>query len=110
MLGEPSTLGDTNAWTNLNTFSSNGGKLLFYHGVRDPWFSSLDTVQYYEKLAAASGGIDATRGWSRLFRARHGPLQRRIDARLQFRIRSTRTTRLRQRRGRRELRVPLTLL
>ena len=40
---------------------------MFYHGVSDPWFSSLDTVQYYDKLAAASGGIDATRDWSRLF-------------------------------------------
>jgi feruloyl esterase len=27
----------------------------------------LDTVQYYEQLAAASGGAAATRDWSRLF-------------------------------------------
>ncbi len=67
VLGEPSTLGDTAGWTNLSTFSGLGGKLLFYHGVSDPWFSSLDTVQYYDKLAAASGGMDATRNWSRLF-------------------------------------------
>ena len=67
VLGEPSTLGDTDGWTNLSSFSGHGGKLLFYHGVSDPWFSSLDTVQYYEKLAAASGGLDATRDWSRLF-------------------------------------------
>jgi len=68
VLGEPSTLGDTNAWTNLSTFRDRGGKLLFYHGVSDPWFSSLDTVQYYEKVAAASsGGLDATDDWSRLF-------------------------------------------
>jgi feruloyl esterase len=40
---------------------------LFYHGVSDPWFSALDTVQYYEKLAAANDGLDATRDWSRLF-------------------------------------------
>lgn len=64
---EPSTLGDTSGWTNLSTFSGHGGKLLFYHGVSDPWFSSLDTVQYYERLAAASGGLAATRDWSRLF-------------------------------------------
>jgi feruloyl esterase len=63
----PSTLGDTATWTNLSTFQGHGGKLLFYHGVSDPWFSALDTVQYYERLAAASGGADATRGWSRLF-------------------------------------------
>jgi hypothetical protein len=67
VLGEPSTLGDASNWTNLSSFSGHGGKLLFYHGVSDPWFSSLDTVQYYERLAGASGGIDATREWSRLF-------------------------------------------
>jgi feruloyl esterase len=67
VLREPSTLGDTSTWTNLTTFSGHGGKLLFYHGVSDPWFSSLDTVEYYDKLAAASGGLDATRAWSRLF-------------------------------------------
>jgi len=67
LLGEPSTLGDTAGWTNLSTFSGHGGKLLFYHGVSDPWFSSLDTLQYYEKVAAASGGLEATRDWSRLY-------------------------------------------
>lgn len=67
VLAAPSTLGDTASWTNLSTFSGNGGKLLFYHGVSDPWFSSLDTVRYYETLAAQSGGLDATRDWSRLF-------------------------------------------
>ncbi|RPI60398.1 MAG: tannase/feruloyl esterase family alpha/beta hydrolase, partial [Lysobacterales bacterium] len=67
VLREPSTLGDTASWANLSTFSGHGGKLLFYHGVSDPWFSSLDTVRYYDELAAASGGLDAARGWSRLF-------------------------------------------
>ncbi len=67
VLGDASTLGDTAGWTNLSTFSGNGGKLLFYHGVSDPWFSSLDTVRYYDELAAVSGGLDATRDWSRLF-------------------------------------------
>ena len=64
---EPSALGDTNVWTNLSTFSGNSGKLLFYHGVSDPWFSALDTVEYYENLTAASGGAEQTRDWSRLF-------------------------------------------
>jgi feruloyl esterase len=65
--GEPSTLGNTNHWTNLSTFRGHGGKLIFFHGVSDPWFSALDTIQYYEHLTAANGGPDATRGWSRLF-------------------------------------------
>jgi len=64
---EPSALGNTHLWTNLSTFSGHGGKLLFYHGVSDPWFSALDTVEYYGKLEAASGDATATRDWSRLF-------------------------------------------
>ena len=60
-------LTDTAAWTNLSTFSAHGGKLLFFHGVSDPWFSAMDTVEYYERLGASNGGAEAVRGWSRLF-------------------------------------------
>jgi hypothetical protein len=57
----------TSSWTNLNTFSSHGGKLLFYHGVSDPWFSALDTVDYYERMTRANGGRSVVTSWSRLF-------------------------------------------
>lgn len=53
--------------TNLNTFSGHGGKVLFWHGVSDPWFSALDTIDYYERLTKANGGAQQVRHWSRLF-------------------------------------------
>ncbi len=52
---------------NLSTFSSNGGKLIFFHGDSDPWFSSLDTLEYYRSLAAGNGGADKVAAWSRMF-------------------------------------------
>jgi feruloyl esterase len=57
----------TSSWTNLNTFSAHGGKLIFYHGVSDPWFSALDTVDYYERMTNANGGAAVVMDWSRLF-------------------------------------------
>ncbi len=60
-------LTETWSWTNLTTFSLQGGKLLFYHGVSDPWFSALDTVDYYERMTRANGGREAVNAWSRLF-------------------------------------------
>ncbi|MEO8591837.1 MAG: tannase/feruloyl esterase family alpha/beta hydrolase [Candidatus Solibacter sp.] len=62
-------LGDSAYWVNLNTFSAHGGKLLFYHGVSDPWFSAKDTIGYYERMAQANGGQQQVRNWSRLFLA-----------------------------------------
>jgi feruloyl esterase len=59
-------LGDTDAWTSLTSFSAHGGKLIFYHGMSDPWFSALDTLEYYNRLSAASAP-GAVSTWSRLF-------------------------------------------
>ena len=58
--------GDTDAWTNLSTFAGRGGKLIFYHGLSDPWFSALDTIGYYQRLTADNGPASIT-DWSRLF-------------------------------------------
>ena len=52
---------------NLSTFSARGGKLIFYHGDSDPWFSALDTFDYYKKLAAANGGPDSVSQWSQFY-------------------------------------------
>jgi feruloyl esterase len=60
-------LAATSSWTNLNTFSNNGGKLMFFHGVSDPWFSALDTIDYYERMTKANGGPAVVSNWSRLY-------------------------------------------
>jgi len=59
-------VGDTDAWTNLSAFTAHGGKLIFYHGMSDPWFSALDTLGYYQRLSGdnKSGAVS---DWSRLF-------------------------------------------
>jgi hypothetical protein len=53
--------------TNLTTFSGHGGKLIFYHGDSDPWFSPLDTFGYYKDMAVASGGLDSVLQWSQFY-------------------------------------------
>jgi len=53
--------------TNLSTFAAHGGKLIFYHGDSDPWFSPLDTFEYFKDMAAANGGIDAVSKWSQFY-------------------------------------------
>ncbi|MDR3740379.1 MAG: tannase/feruloyl esterase family alpha/beta hydrolase [Terracidiphilus sp.] len=55
------------ASTNLSTFSGSGGKLIFFHGDSDPWFSPLDTFEYYQSLAPENGGPDKVAEFSRFF-------------------------------------------
>ncbi len=70
VLADPAeSLTATSRWTNLNTFSGHGGKLIFFHGLSDPWFSALDTLNYYERMAKANGGLEQVRNWSRLYLA-----------------------------------------
>jgi hypothetical protein len=54
-------------YTNLTTFSAHGGKLIFYHGDSDPWFSPLDTFEYYKAMAAANAGLEETEKWSQFY-------------------------------------------
>ncbi|HEX5228121.1 MAG TPA: tannase/feruloyl esterase family alpha/beta hydrolase [Bryobacteraceae bacterium] len=58
-------LGDS-LWTNLTTFQGHGGKLIFYHGLSDPWFSPLETLRYYEKMSADTSNGSAE-SWSRIY-------------------------------------------
>ena len=60
-------LTDVYNWTNLSGFTAHGGKQLFYHGTSDPWFSALDTVDYYERLGRDNGGADKVMDFARLY-------------------------------------------
>jgi feruloyl esterase len=62
----PGAIGDSTS-PNLSTFVARGGKQIFFHGVSDPWFSAMDTVEYYENMAAANGGREAAEQFSRVF-------------------------------------------
>jgi feruloyl esterase len=42
--------------TNLTTFRSRGGKLIIAHGVSDPVFSILDTINWWNDLDKVNGG------------------------------------------------------
>ncbi|HTA45952.1 MAG TPA: tannase/feruloyl esterase family alpha/beta hydrolase [Bryobacteraceae bacterium] len=53
--------------TDLSSFFGHGGKLIFYHGLSDPWFSPLDTLDYYQRMAKANGGLDQIASQSRIF-------------------------------------------
>jgi pimeloyl-ACP methyl ester carboxylesterase len=59
-------VGDSSEWTNLSTFRGHGGKLIFLHGVSDPWFSAKETVRYYEQLGRDNAESPLAE-WSRLF-------------------------------------------
>src|SRR5690606_7062694 len=67
MLENPLMQLTDSVWTNLSTFSGRGGKLIFYHGMSDPTFHGTDTIDYYERMAKANGGLDKVREWSRFF-------------------------------------------
>jgi feruloyl esterase len=50
----------------LRGFRDRGGKLLLFHGMADPIFSALETVDYHERLVGANGAA-ATARFARTF-------------------------------------------
>jgi feruloyl esterase len=53
--------------TDVGAFRQRGGKMLIVHGTSDPIFSANDSIDYYQKVAAANGGDAAARDFARLF-------------------------------------------
>jgi len=58
------TLTDTDEWTDLGTFYRRGGKIIFYHGASDPWYSMLDTLDYFQRNRTANPEFDSSRFYS----------------------------------------------
>jgi hypothetical protein len=56
-------------WKNaeLSAFKAHGGKLLIHHGVSDPIFSANESMDYYNRLAAANHGPVQAGAFARLF-------------------------------------------
>jgi Tannase and feruloyl esterase len=68
VLSNPTALLGDSTWTNLSTFEHHGGKLIFYHGLSDPWFSPLDTLRYYENMTKdTSGSMTSAESWTRIY-------------------------------------------
>ncbi|MBS1872907.1 MAG: tannase/feruloyl esterase family alpha/beta hydrolase [Acidobacteria bacterium] len=65
--GDPQVRLTDSTWINLSSFSAHGGKLLFFHGMSDPWFSALDTLDYYQRMTKSNGGLETVSPWSRIF-------------------------------------------
>jgi len=53
--------------TDYSAAKARGVRVIMYHGWADPSIQSEFTVQLYEKIAEANGGIDKTKAFSRLF-------------------------------------------
>lgn len=51
----------------LNKFAARGGKMIIWHGWGDPLVTPFLTVDWYEAMAKAAGGMDKMRDTARLF-------------------------------------------
>jgi hypothetical protein len=64
-----SSVYDTYRDATLAAYKASGGKLMFVHGLADPIFNANDTQDYFERLAANNGGLQAVQAFARYFAA-----------------------------------------
>jgi feruloyl esterase len=57
-------LSDTDTLTDLGTFYRRGGKIIFFNGASDPWFSHDDTLDYFKRNKKANPDFDSSRFYS----------------------------------------------
>ena len=60
-------LGATGTTYNVSTFIDRGGRHIYYHGEADPWFSSNDTVRYFETMGERNEAVAAIDEYARLY-------------------------------------------
>ncbi len=53
--------------TDLRPFAVKGGKIIFFHGVSDPWFSAKDTLAYYQQMRAQSNAASPDAEWAQFY-------------------------------------------
>ncbi|WP_162894935.1 tannase/feruloyl esterase family alpha/beta hydrolase [Rhizobium terrae] len=58
---------NSDQWTDLSSFAARGSKIIFFHGVSDPWFSSNDTVDFFNRMSKATKAGIKTEDWARLY-------------------------------------------
>jgi feruloyl esterase len=66
-IADNESLGSTAAQSNVSSFVENGGKHIYYHGEADPWFSSNDTVRYFERMGEANEAVKPIDEYGRLY-------------------------------------------
>jgi len=72
-----SAFGDINTDNpDLSAFKARGGKLIQYHGLADPLIFPQGSINYYDRVVAAMGGMSAVQDFYRLYLVpgmAHGP-------------------------------------
>ncbi|MFL0797160.1 MAG: tannase/feruloyl esterase family alpha/beta hydrolase [Cellvibrionaceae bacterium] len=53
--------------TDLTAFKKRGGKMLMWHGWADSAIPAYSSINYYDRLAKANGGVNKTQDFARLF-------------------------------------------
>lgn len=54
-------------WTDLSSFADRGSKIMFFHGMSDPWFSANDTIDFFERATRSTKVKLQPEEWTRLY-------------------------------------------
>lgn len=54
-------------WADLSSFAAKGSKIIFFHGMSDPWFSANDTIEFFNRMKKATKTGTPAVDWARLY-------------------------------------------